>query len=410
MELNKIFPSFAGSSFNINDYMDVLNLQSDNPSNYTVVSGGVSQWNDLSGNNNHAVQVTGSARPTNSSGVFTFDSGDSLVLTNEIQRSVFSLYFVIKNNTTGFKNALGGSSAHAYTDSSNTISVFNIGGANQWSLNAYGNEYYQVLSVRRNGASLVMKINGRTLQQNSASGTLTGNFNLGFIGRSSGGASWVGVIRGVCMDSQYVDDATDALITNALFSKYNLPEVSNAITGFGDSITVGTGSSGGGSWLTRLGIAKGRPIKRLGIGSTPLSNVGGFTNNGQDRYPIHLLERPYSDTICLLYGTNDIGLSYTTASYNTSLRAVIAGILAAGYSPSKFCVGHVPYQLANAQAAKIATMNGIIDSASSDHGLLSPALTYELMLAVGDSCMFDSLHPNNTGHQLIADAFAARIA
>ncbi|MGR3218839.1 MAG: hypothetical protein ACUZ8H_03350 [Candidatus Anammoxibacter sp.] len=62
-----------------------LRLYAADTSTITDVAGAVSQWNDISGNGNHATQGTGSAQPTtnsstqNNKNILEFDGGDYLV-------------------------------------------------------------------------------------------------------------------------------------------------------------------------------------------------------------------------------------------------------------------------------------------------------------------------------------------
>lgn len=135
--------------------------------------------------------------------------------------------------------------------------------------------------------------------------------------------------------------------------------------------------------------------------------MAAATNNGQDRWDTQLVERPYSDTVCILYGTNDIsaGGSYTATTYESALIEIVSGLIAAGYAANKICIGTVPYRSADAFASTIAQYNAKIASITTTYGLRGPATVYEDMKAYGNGCLADSVHPNDIGHQIIADAF-----
>jgi len=234
----------VSSAFDLNQYTDVFNFQSDSASNFTFNGTKVSQWNDLTENENHAVQSTAASQPEYNNGEVTFSS--DFLQFNEVDLGDLSLYLVLK--TTDFsstRTVIGGESINTRIiigQSARQIrfnTSLNSGSDSQYYLG--GEEYYQVLSFRRTGTTLTIKCNGRTLY-NQAAPTNAGNMLLRFLGKTATGF-YTGIIRAACASSNYLTDQVDTQITNYLFTKYNLPETSDCLVGFGDSITTGTGAS-----------------------------------------------------------------------------------------------------------------------------------------------------------------------
>lgn len=400
-------------------YMDQFNVQSDNPSNFTLVGGTkISQWNDLSPQLRHLTQSTDARRPLYNGGSPLFDGVDDVLQTAaQFQLSTFSFYAVVKSTTIpGTAQGIVGGSTTNYIgkQTSRQIGLDNSGnGGGNLRYILYGDESYMIISYRRTAATISIKVNGRTLIFQSGV-PASANHNFRFVGSGafgSGSIPWIGTIRAVCISSAYLTDGQDAGVLSQLFQKYALPEADNAIVGFGDSITYGQGATNSftTAWMPLLAAAKGRPYKNYGIAGTTCSNVAASPNNGQSRWNINISERLYDDYICILYGTNDIsaGGVYTATTYETALIAIISGLIAQGYAASKICVGTVPYRLADAFASTIAQYNTKIVSITSTYGLAPWADVYATMKAYGDGCMADGVHPNDIGHQIIANAFNA---
>lgn len=420
MKASRIFASFINSVDYLDQHMDLFNFQSDSASNFTIISGTkVSQWNDLSGTGRHITQTTDSRRPLYNGGAILFDgSDDVLELASQLQASTFSFYAVVKSTSTATQAITGGTTSnYVGKNTSRTLALDNSGnGGGNLRYQLYGDEKYQIFSYRRTGTTISIKVNGRELIY--LSGTVaSANHNFRYFGAGpfgSGSLPWNGTIRALCLSSSYLDDATDRGVLNQLFTKYSLPETSDCLVGFGDSITYGQGATNEFTlgWVPVLAAALGKGVKNYGIGSTTCSNVAGSSRNGQDRWDVNLVERPYSDTVCILYGTNDIsaGGVYTADTYESALIEIVSGLLAAGYSANKICIGTVPYRLNDAFASTIAQYNAKIATITTTYGLKGPANVYANMKAVGNSTLVDSVHPSDTGHSIIASAFQTALA
>lgn len=395
--------------------MDVLNLQSDNPANFVLNSSTISQWTDLSPSLRHAVQATAASQPAYNGGSPLW-SGNTFLQYSQYSANVFSAYYVFRANARDTAFVIGGGS------SSNNYIVFNFTGSQVLQVNnsssgggestflVGGEHFYTVLSLRRNASGMSLRANGRRLVR-ITNGNGTANQLFSILGRGSAGFTLAGRIRAHCISSQYIDDATDLAICQALQAKYGLPETSDCIIGFGDSITRGTGATTDAErWLNKLGTALSKGIKNTGIPSSLLTNATGTTDNGQNRWEAELVEAPYTDTICMLYGTNDVSASIASATYAASLDVIVSGLLAKGYAASKIILGTIPYQQGNANSTRIGEYNTAITNICTSRGLKAPAQVYANMLSGGgDSLMADSVHPNNAGHTVIKNAFQAAI-
>jgi lysophospholipase L1-like esterase len=390
-----------------NTYMDQLNLQSDDAANFTIVSNAVSQWNDLSGSGRHATQGTAANRPAYASGIVTFDgSNDSLTLASEIDRTEFSMYILIQKPVgTGSYVPIGSSSRLDFLQltAARQASVFKAAGG--FTPFMYGNEeYYTVVSLRMSGGSVTMNANDRKLM--NLSSTLTsGSFRIGKLGSSSSGsAPFAGVIRAVCVSSQYFDDATNALIVDKLLSKYPYPLSTNvSLLGFGDSITQGATPPGLTSpWLNQVATSQALPYCNLGIGGTQFTNYASDEDNGYDRYAAQLITKPYKDKIVILYGTNDVA-TVSAANFETQYSAMVADLIQKGYNPRNITLCTLVRSIGDAGSVAKQAYNTVIANVASTYGTRL-ADVYAAFVADSDpdALMADTTHPNQAGHDLIA--------
>ena len=86
-----------------------LQLWLKNGGSQTLNSGNISQWNDDSGNNNHATQSSASFQPQADGGGALFDgSDDRFDLTSDIVLNAFHVFIVLETDTTSDETFLGG--------------------------------------------------------------------------------------------------------------------------------------------------------------------------------------------------------------------------------------------------------------------------------------------------------------
>jgi lysophospholipase L1-like esterase len=406
----------AVSTFDIDTDFDVANFQSDDPDNDFVLSGTeITQWNSRSGTITSATQGTSANRPLLVSGKPTFDgSNDFLTLNSEISRNTFTLFIITKATSvpTTSKIPVGGSSLNDFislrteADNSRFLQINNVasGGLSR-DFRLWGEEYYQVISIRKNTTTLYCECNGRELI------TLDGTSNsvaslLGLIGKSSSGSNWAGEILAVCMATTYLSQVDHDKCVSDFFTRYSLPEDQNAVVGLGDSITLGSGSTDRltTAWLPTLASSLSKTFKNYGVGGSILTSY--ITDGMVARYRRQIVENPYTDTVCILGGTNDSGSAVTAETFEYAYRDIITGLIISGYSQSRIILGTVPYKLGDADAALIATYNTVITNLCTEYGLKAPADVYNQMKNNGgDALMDDTVHPNDAGHDIIAGAF-----
>ena len=89
---------------------DVSNLKVwlKNDTGLDVSAGAVAQWDDQSGNNNHAVQSTSTRQPLYNGGDVHFDGvNDAMLLTTNIRATHFGIFAVIELDNTSNETLLG---------------------------------------------------------------------------------------------------------------------------------------------------------------------------------------------------------------------------------------------------------------------------------------------------------------
>lgn len=398
--------------------MDLLNLQSDKPENFTLVSNAISQWTDKSLSLNHAAQATSGFRPLYNSGEPKWDgSDDFLTLTNELALSTFSMYIVFKRRVVdgtglaliGAGDGAGGPNNNFFRlDGNDTNSIarqmtsnsvdrpptHNF--TNSWRIG--GEETYQVMSFRRTNGSFVVKINDRTVITISIDGTTPNQLMyFKYIGSTFNSLYFDGNIRAVCISSQNLNDTLDTQIREALYSKYALLSASvPKIICLGDSITQG-GSvpTSFPSYIDPLATAMGVPYVNLGI-------AGQLATDGLARYAAQIITRPYTDKIYILFGANDSTASIPAATFANTIASIAQGLITAGYSPRNICLSSPCYQQSGAQASTLdAYASAVLSKANTLGTRYADILTY-MRNNGADTLMGNGLHPNSSGNTAIA--------
>jgi hypothetical protein len=203
------------TGINLDTFFDTLNLQGHSFNNFILEAPNkVTQWNDLSGNNNHATQATSSRKPIyNSATGMIFDySDDRLALQSEVNFGDGAIYLLIKNNNDGVFSIITGAQSEngkIMVNSGNLgITLENGANGSNWSLQMNG--LYKLIGIRRLGSTFKITVNDRTITVNSGSVELVSSglikiFNLGFA-TVSGGPTDI-LMKAVCVHSQQVDDA-----------------------------------------------------------------------------------------------------------------------------------------------------------------------------------------------------------
>lgn len=386
------------SAGDLAQYMDKINLQSKDTNQFTLAAGNkISSWNDGIA---AWTQGTDANRPTLTSGVPLFDgSNDVLIRASEISATTFSLYMVFKDTGAITKIFLGAQSASDYFMHTSPSSSYDaikmaVGGVDKqvWRAGITGNRY-SIFSVRRNGNTLTAKLNDRTLFQ--VSSTFAGQATL--ISRLmafTSGFNMAGGVKALCMSSQYLDDATDLTVRNQLWDDYAMTadNAAECVMGFGDSNTVGTGST---SYLIALSTLLGVADANVGISGSFLTPFNA--SSGVTRYQDALITRPFTDYIVIQYGTNDSITAVSANTIETSLNTVVSGLIAAGYNPAKICLCSQPYQRSNANAALLDAYRTKYVAAAATYGTKYFDLLQDMRDNGGDALLVaaDNVHLNN---------------
>lgn len=197
---------------------------------------------------------------------------------------------------------------------------------------------------------------------------------------------------------------------------------------FGDSLTTGAGATTTANrWANRVSTATTFTLLNAGISGTvlqnsPDANGSPRANNGRDRFQTAILGSNQSEHNYILYGLNDLRYTGATASVNVSnytndYKEIINGLLLAGCDRTKIRVGlpWIPDAGYNQGSTGFTGSTRVIHESylqavkdvASEYGLLY-APVYENMLSASASQSImdtDNVHPNNTGHSIIAVAF-----
>lgn len=201
---------------------------------------------------------------------------------------------------------------------------------------------------------------------------------------------------------------------------------------FGDSITEGLSiPEPAARWATRLAAALGVRLYNRGMSGTVMQSsfaAGGAPrpDNGHGRFRRDLLGAERGEIVAILYGTNDaryIGAPQTFGvdGFVRDYRAVLAGLIAAGYSPDRIAIGSPTYLpdagfavgsegFAGQSHDVYQSYVGLVQSLAREFGTFYAPVNERMTAEGGDSLILpDHVHPNAAGHAKIAEIFAAAI-
>ena len=220
---------------------------------------------------------------------------------------------------------------------------------------------------------------------------------------------------------------TPVPLTQALDATYP------SVVGFGDSVMVGSFASTAALQAINLfatGKSAGTPLNK-GIGGTWLTNLPNqsvpgvpTTDNGRDRFQADLMKTNKRDFLVINYGFNDSRYTQTPhatqlAAFIEDYREVLNGLIIDGYKPERIMLGNM-YCVSDARLANtdpdqtrpqyeefVTAIEGLAD----EYGTFK-ARTYQRMNANGGPAVLiggDDLHPNDPGHDVIADEYLSCI-
>lgn len=202
------------------------------------------------------------------------------------------------------------------------------------------------------------------------------------------------------------------------------PFTSGNIYFFGDSITGGTGSTGGQRFAAILAARLGLTEVNNGVSASmlekrsPIDPSGGVnmidristipTKGGSDRF------------IVFVYGINDVnyaGVNYTAANFETDYTTVINACLAKGWSPQEILITSTPYMNPTSYGTTGAGGGTItllrhqqFNTAAQNVAAALGTKYFDIFTYISDRGgvfnLSDSVHPNNYGHYLMGIALA----
>lgn len=397
---------FGSSGFDINPYMDLINLHSNDASKFTLFGSKIGTWAETLPAAGSWTQGTDANRPTLTSGVPIFDGvSDQLVRGSEISATTFSLYIVFKDTGALSKILFAALSASDFLMHEKPSGLYDalsykIGGATRLTYVAglKGNRY-SIFSLRRSGNTFTAQINDRTLllKSNTFSGQAT--LIARMTGYVSAGFFMAAGVKAFCVSSQNLSDTINANIINSLYTQYGLgtDTAIDNVCGFGDSNTVGQGVN---SYLLNLASRLGVADLNLGISGSRLTALNA--DSGITRWLSQIPTKPYTDYIVIQYGTNDVLGGVPSSTYATALNTLVSGLIAKGYAPSKICICSVMYLgTTTAGGQRVTELNAYrteVENVKNTYGTKYFDLLQDFRDNGGDLNMqADGVHANATG-------------
>jgi len=397
---------------------------------YSATGSSVTQIRDKSGNNNHSNPTTGQRMTllmdtlTGKQTCYGSASNSSIPLTTPFNNSTYTFFWVGSNSNAGlFTNVLmggsgfndyiqGGGPSGNYTDS--IISA--QGGSSQSYQDDFTLKEMTVLCIRQqSGVTQIWECNGRNRIRISGS-VPSVNFSIGTLCNvAAGGAGGQGLFGGFVYYNTFLNDSDAARVTKYLVDHHNINPSGQyyKITGFGDSYTIGLGASTlANSYIHKIAASLGKEVSNAGISGSRFQDItgtGGDAQCGYVRYARDLVEYPYRDRLYILYGFNDVNNgSASVSTYQTQLNTMVTDLISRGYPAGNIYLGTVPRQYGDNNGTLAQQYGNAVRSVGNAHGC-HVAEVYAAQVANGGDSLFsgDHLHPNDTGHQVIANAFLA---
>lgn len=394
-----------------------LQVYFDATDNSTISSTGstLTQLRDKSGNNNHS-NPSGSERPTigtdpqtGKQALVTGTGSTVLPLTTPLANASYTLFLVHSqvNLDSYTQYLLANSSPLDFTVIDSIINA-STGAINFQQDQSLGIQ--SVLCIRVNaGVATYWQFNGRRRIKTSvgvASATQTISRLLNLTGNSSNG-----FFGGFLYYNSFLSEENTKSVIKYLVDHFEVNSAGYKMIGFGDSYTVGIGASDAAHrWLNLFAANKSKLVVNAGISGSRFQNVGGVdSGSGYARYANDLVEYPASDMVAILYGFNDITqVGASAEQYHIQLEDMIADLISKGYLPNNIYIGTVPRKYNDANSATVQAYGDAVRAVCRKYGCYC-AEVYAAQVANGGDSLFsvDLLHPNDPGHDVIADAFIA---
>lgn len=438
----------------------VLWLDADDASTITESSGSVSQWNDKSGNDNHAT-ATGTAQPTTGTRTIGGKNGldfdgatDWMNIPNSLLgNTAATVFIVILPDTDAYTHVFGnqgsGASRTRFYAGNQLVDCGDV--TVERAVKSSGSPVLQATWVDGGTgyAQQYIKINNENqIAAIVNRGTVNTNFN---IGSYNDGASdfFNGIIAEIAVFSRNLTASEKNQIGRYLSSKWSIAWTNvfdatifpsllghTTMVSFGDSITNGFGLSSAvnNRYGTRLAGLLGVTNTNEGVDSTPMQNtnrdspVSPFPDNGRDRYVADITGANAKDILVIMYGLNDMGRDREEVTYSLWSRElfkndyeeVIAGVLADGYEPDQIILCSLPYvttagyengSWTGGDVALHELYNADVRAIAEDNQLLFADVYSVLRDSGGDKLVqSDGVHTTDVGHSIMAATIAQAVS
>ena len=199
---------------------------------------------------------------------------------------------------------------------------------------------------------------------------------------------------------------------------------------FGDSITEGlTIPEIRARWANCLASMLDVRLYNRGLSGTvmqssPAADGQALYNNGHRRFRRDLLGAERGDVVAILYGTNDaryVGAPQTFGAegFVRDYRAVLVGLVDAGYAPGAIAVGSPTYLpdagfaigsegFAGQSRAVYQSFVHLVQALAIEFRCFYAPVNERMATEGGDALILpDNVHPNAAGHAKIAEIFAS---
>lgn len=317
-------------------------------------------------------------------------------------------------------SALSGSKSFFYDGSQRDSSVFDV--ADAW----------YVKTIHRDGDTTAKYRRNKTQIDAVTVGNVQPAANPLYVGAATVGNNFAKLMGEILVYDNI--SAADVLrVESYLYDKWAIGTQTDAapttLVGVGDSITAGVGASDAAHrWINLVKAAMGWDVLyNNGVSGTVLQNTtqttvavigGAVSENGRDNMSRRITV--YSpDHLFILYGLNDLRLNdaaFTAANFQTDLGEIVDSAIAFGTPAANIVIGSPPY-IPAASYALAAPWNGGSALKHADYVAACAAVAtakstnyidvYQWMIDNGGDTLIgpDNIHPNDAGHDAIADAF-----